>query len=476
MLTRMNHFFQLKKNRKEPLCYAPFNNLLIDQQGKLKICCHNYTYILGIYSENNIDEIWFGENRKKIISQFLNSEIPPSCLNCINSGLNIASPDSKVSDSVKNTSIRFDQYPAQIEFLLDNTCNLNCIMCSPNNSSASSAQATLFKKVFFDDEFIYQLKPFLKNTEFFVFSGGEPFLIPIYSKIWDVIHTDNPGASIYIQTNATILNEQIKQKIKYYKMDIGVSIDSISKELYETIRRNAHFETTFENLDYFIQHTRSLGKRLSLTATPMTLNAHEIPQIVEFCNTKDIKFSLSILEEPLDLAIWALSSAEINKLVVEYKAFHFTSNTNCSVFKENIQSFQNFLELIEKYAQRKTFFETKETEILVDILNKSVSIAENFDSSLQEQINRMNLSKEEKEKMLERSKRLNVLFYNQFSPFFDKSFYFYSLFIRNEISFFINHLLYYNDTVLEKIMDEKMKELSLMFKTKSYDRIIDIDE
>ncbi len=473
-------FFLKNNTRKQgvnPRCYAPFNNLLIDQQGNFKICCHNNTYILGKYPEQSIDEIWFGNKRRTITQEFLDQKIPESCKHCIEKGINENSPDSKIHYSRENKVPTFNNYPHQIEFLLSNKCNLDCIMCANNISSSSSnvQPKPSLKNIIFDEQFIEQLKPYLKKVKYSVFSGGEPFLIPIYEKIWEFIYKNNPKSGIYIQTNASVLNEQIKKKVEKYKMDIGVSIDSVNKESYEKIRRNAKFEKTFENLDFFIKHTESLNKKLTLMTTPMTINALEIPEIVTFCNSREINFSLSILEWPTNLAIWSLSSIEINKIIEKYIKFEIPSNETNPVVLKNDESFYYFKELVEEYANQKKYFEKNQFTIEKNILELCKKNASNFHDDMKDTIEKMNISSDLKKKTLERSELLINKFSELFSAKFSNPYFFYAFFIKTPKLVFIEHLLKFDDQILEKILHEKLNELAYLLQTKSYNRIIDFE-
>lgn len=474
----------IKKNTQKqsinPLCYAPFNNLLIDQQGNFKICCHNNTYILGKYPEQSIDDIWFGNKRKAIIQEFLDQKIPESCKHCIEKGININSPDSKIHYSRENKIPSFNNYPHQIEFLLSNKCNLDCIMCADNISSSSNnihPKSSLRNKktIIFDTLFIEQLKPYLKKVKYSVFSGGEPFLIPIYEKIWEIISKKNPTSTIYVQTNGTILNDKIKEMLSKYRLNIGISIDSLQKNTYETIRRNAHFEKTLSNLNYFIEHSKSIHNNITMMFTPMTINAIEIPNIISFCNSKEINFSLSILEWPVHLAIWSLPSSKIEEIIEKYQTFEIQESSQIPIILKNNKSFRYFKELVEEYARQKRFFEKHQSIIENNILKLCTNAASNFSNEMEATAKQMNLSKELAITINQRSRKLIVKYYELFSTKFSHPEFFYVFFIKTPKPIFIEHLQKYDDALIEKILEEKMDELAFLLQSKSYNRIIDFE-
>lgn len=470
----------MKSNGINPLCHAPFNNLLINQSGEFKICCHNNTYILGKYPEQSIDEIWFGEKRKAIIQEFLDQKIPESCKHCIEKGININSPDSKINYSKNKKTPSFKNYPQQIEFLLSNKCNLDCIMCADNISSSSSyiklvKDKNRTDKIVFDNNFIQQLKPYLKHLKYSVFSGGEPFLIPIYEKIWEFISLNNPKSTIYVQTNGTVLNDKIKNLLSKYHLNIGISIDSFIKKTYESIRRNANFERTMCNLNYFIEHSQSIQSGMTLMVTPMTVNALEIPNMVNFCNTKGIYFSISILEWPKHLAIWSLSSSELMLILENYQNFKNPIDETNPILLKNYKSFRYFKELVEEYAHQKRYFEQHQAIIENNILDISQKIALTIHFDIEEAIEKMNLSSTLKKATLEKSIKLLDRYFKQFSQKFSNPDFFYVFFIKTPKPIFIEHILNYDETAIEKILEEKLDEFAFLLQTKSYNRIIDFE-
>ncbi len=459
--------------KKIVYCYAPFNNLLIDQQGQFRICCHNNTYTLGKYPENTPEEIWFGAQRKAITQQFLKGEIPPSCSPCFRFGLNSNSPDSKITHAAKNKNTAFKNYPLQIEFLLDNNCNLNCVMCATNISSSSTTPyVSTEAPVEFSDTFIELITPFLTHGRYFVFSGGEPFLIPQYFTIWEIISKLNPSAGIYVQTNGTILNDTIKDALKKYKIQIGVSVDSIIPETYEKIRKNAVFNKTFENLEYFIRHTESIKNTLTLMTVPMTLNAHEIPQIIEYCNAKHIYFALSILERPIHLALWTWPSQKLKALLEAYNSFTFKEYPHDRIIQKNISSFNYYKELIKKYMDIKTGNESREKDLKKAITEKAFLIKDNLLSIVQEKLTMITPDKNLSQVLTSRFFQLITKMEKKYAGDFNDGYPIHAIFIIKDIALVLQLMTERNDSEIEKTASANIEEFCLLMQTRSYDRIL----
>src|SRR5205814_4784152 len=97
--------------------------------------------------------------------------------------------------------------PRIMEFCLENTCNLACVMCNSLLSSSIRKNEHLppLKKQY-DEHFADQLIPYIPYLKEAIFSGGEPFLIPLYYKIWEQMLDINPDITICVVTNGSTLN------------------------------------------------------------------------------------------------------------------------------------------------------------------------------------------------------------------------------------------------------------------------------
>ena len=111
----------------------------------------------------------------------------------------------------------------------------------------------------YDDAFVDQLEPFLRNVREAGFAGGEPFLIPIHYRIWDRVAGCNPNMIVMIVTNGTTLNDRVRLIADRLNCVINVSVDSIVKETYESIRQGASLETVLENSRYFSEVMQKKG-------------------------------------------------------------------------------------------------------------------------------------------------------------------------------------------------------------------------
>ena len=354
------------------LCHAPFVSMNFDQSGKITACCYNRKEVLGIYPIINLVEAWKGEQAELFREKFTESTIANGCSLCsiqINAGnyggTRAAGFDryfkqkkESIFDSVlQKFGKKTIDFPKVLEFEIDNTCNLECVMCSGKYSSLIRKNREKLPPTHnpYNDEFVKQLTPFIENAEEIKFLGGEPFITPIYFKIWDLIAEVNPTVKIVITTNATILTKKVKWLFENLNANIVLSIDSLRKETYEKIRINANFDSVVNNIDYYISKAEKLGRNVSMAACPMTVNWEEIPGLSSFCENKKINIYFNTVVDPFDLSLRYFSITKLSEIAKIFKnnfaCLPVISNNNKAAYKGLINQVEGLLNEKKKHLQ-----------------------------------------------------------------------------------------------------------------------------
>jgi MoaA/NifB/PqqE/SkfB family radical SAM enzyme len=218
-----------------------------------------------------------------------------------------------------------NKYPTELTFQLQNNCNYECIMCSGEYSSSicKNRDGKLPPPCVYDDAFIEKIKPFLQHAESCHFLGGEPFLIPIYYKIWDIIREINPECHVSITTNGSIYTKRIEDILTVLpNSSLVVSLDSLVPETYNYIRRRGDLYNVLSNIDKFLKS----NKLKSLAVCPLIQNVYELPNFVNFC-----------AERNLNLWINNVTDIISNPGTSFYKELYengSSENTNNVIFKE----------------------------------------------------------------------------------------------------------------------------------------------
>lgn len=327
------------------LCHAPFVNMNFEQNGDITACCFNRTHVLGKYPDMDLMDIWFSEKADELRRYIDNNDLGGGCEICakqlvagnfMNSrarGFDQQAVDTwdavpeKLSNKLKHG--KWLNMPRTMEFELSNTCNLECVMCHGYFSSTIRKNREHREPMHqaYDDAFVEQLRPFIPYLKEMKFLGGEPFLIDIYYKIWELVAELNPSVNIYITTNATVYNKRVAELLGKLKVNPVISLDSIVSDTYTTIRKNANYDRVMENVASLLEYTHTQGTEMSFAVCPMTLNMNEMPDMVRYCNSKGIRLFFNTVFQPEIYSLRYLPENELRALIESYQAAHLPEGT-----------------------------------------------------------------------------------------------------------------------------------------------------
>jgi radical SAM protein with 4Fe4S-binding SPASM domain len=307
------------------ICYAPFKNMYFNIHGDVAPCWLTFSDPDSII-DKSISEIWNGEKFQNIRNNIIQSDLSRHCSTCENNirNKNFLNALSRAYDNTYKTS----EFPVMMELELDNTCNLECVMC--NGRLSSSIRKNREKKPViespYNEKFINELNGFIPFLEEIRINGGEPFLSNNFYRIIENILKIKPGLKVIIATNGTILNEKVKSTLNKGKFHINLSIDSLKKETYEKIRVNAVFENMMGNFQYFYDYCKAKGSSICILTNPMRNNWREMPDFIEFCNDHNIPVWFNTIQKPKELALWTLNHNELKNIYQVLSEFSFNGN------------------------------------------------------------------------------------------------------------------------------------------------------
>ncbi|OQC46080.1 MAG: molybdenum cofactor biosynthesis protein A [Bacteroidetes bacterium ADurb.Bin028] len=331
------------------VCHAPLRSLYFDMKGNITACCFNRVHIFGKYPQKNIKEIIYNEKREFLQKELCRQNFMYGCQHChkLIEAQNFEGVEAKLYDNLKDQG----NIPSEMVFELDNTCNLACEMCHEGFSSTiAKLKGIEIPAHPYDADFLAQLKEFIPHLKIAKFLGGEPFLINIYYQIWDLILELNPNCKIHLQTNGTVFNEKIESYLRKGRFYIGVSIDSLRKENYEKIRRNANFDKVMENLYRFAEIAKQRNTFINISVCPMIQNWEEITEIVDFCNKNSFFVYFNTVYTP-GFSLRDADEDFLLKIKDYYKNFKFY--TKGIIAKRNLKFFNNLTSQIEDIYNQK---------------------------------------------------------------------------------------------------------------------------
>lgn len=351
-------YLQKRKEKFGTLCQAPFTTMNFNQGGRITVCCANRDYDVGFYPQQSLMEIWNGDKIKKLREEMNNFSFKLGCQQCelmLDSSnyktLKISHYDTESSTKSEgfDDSFKLLKYPYRLDFELSNKCNLECIMCTGVYSSSirkNREKQISLPEVYETDEFFEELKPFLTNASRLNFFGGEPFLIGTYYKIFDYLLEQGLDTLCYVQTNGTIYNDKIGRYLEHLNINLSVSLDAATKEIYEGIRKNAHYDKVIANIEKYKEALDKNNKQFFLSPVVCRENLLDLKNLLDLANKYKAKLYFHHLEYPLVMNIKHVNKEALQRALVQYYSIDSKEYIN-NGYSYNFNAFLDVLKYIK---------------------------------------------------------------------------------------------------------------------------------
>lgn len=165
-----------------------------------------------------------------------------------------------------------DTFPSRLQLESTSRCNAQCIMCSHYYAANDGA-------LDMDERMLSHLEALMPYLDIIIMHGnGEPFVSKMFEPCVETY--SSYGIKLTTNTNLSILLDRHIELINSAFVNIRVSCDACTKEIYEGIRRNLSFETLTENL----RRLRDLcpGVSKTMASVLMRQNIMQLPELVAF--------------------------------------------------------------------------------------------------------------------------------------------------------------------------------------------------
>lgn len=288
-------------------CVLPFNHMNLHPNGNVSICCVAKMFgddsgfskdsqgkMMNIRN-SSISEIFNSHSYNKVRSEMLTGDKPGPCEGCYKiedgGGVSRRISENKRWEKLETPKLEF------LDLRMSNLCNLRCLMCYPDSSSAlapdykkwseklpfitkNSSDHDLFQ--WFNEETIEQILEHKNSLEYLYINGGEPFIMPMHWKFLERLIEEGVAKNIHISynTNGTTYSEDFSNYWKHFKnVTLGVSIDGVD-EHNKFIRYPSDWKVLTENIQHLMNNPHITS--LNLTHTIHWLNAPFIPEFLEW--------------------------------------------------------------------------------------------------------------------------------------------------------------------------------------------------
>ncbi|HEX2926402.1 MAG TPA: radical SAM protein [Ruminiclostridium sp.] len=274
------------KDLKGLFCVKPFVHFDISLDNRAVCCCESWlpgTYN-GCIEDMTLEEMWNSEQmqglRQSVLDgtytycskekcPYLTSEaFPLYTREELQKVVDAEAGSIELEDSLKLVEdfgpwIRrmfegktvMDIFPATYNLVYDETCNLRCPSCRPDNivythGGEYERRLAAHKKLFSDIE-----KNGYENVRgFYVTGAGDPFASSIYrSLLYNFDGSKYPQLKFYIMTNGIMLTPEAWEKMSKIHSNIEsifITMDAATSDTYKKTRVNGDFDRLLKNMEF----------------------------------------------------------------------------------------------------------------------------------------------------------------------------------------------------------------------------------
>jgi hypothetical protein len=307
-------------DKSKTFCILPWIHAATYNDGTALLCCVAKASNLNL-NKSNWSQIWNSSHFAEARLAMLNGREFPACTTCYKEEsagikshrqnenqywykhLDAEYLDGLVDSTRRNG--RVDHDLITLDLRLGNTCNLQCVMCRPQDSSKWVKDAKTLSETLETDarhEWKYKIEnyaaeqfewykdpvfwdDFFENAssiQHIIFGGGEPLYIKEHKSIIEQLVARDLAKNITLRyhTNCTIHNPEIVELWKSFKqVELMLSIDGYDW-VNDYIRRPAKWEVVERNLKLYNDTPDNII--VKVLCTVQALNINWLPEMSEW--------------------------------------------------------------------------------------------------------------------------------------------------------------------------------------------------
>jgi hypothetical protein len=329
-------------------CILPWIHFATRPNGDMRLCCGSNASGAGTnptiglvknesgtpanFGKETPLSAWNNTYMKDVRTTMLEGNIPKSCSKCfieedngvsskrlwetmfwINDGMNIPELVENTNEGVIPEKLRY------LDLRLGHTCNLKCVMCSPNDSSKWVADykkiipitknEEIKKQISWDEDtfnntwyenpvFWKEITDQIPNLRQVYFAGGEPLMIKEHTKFIDTMIESGYSSQIQLRYNSNgilISEDVIKKWEKFRSVRFGFSLDAAG-DRNNYIRYPTEWATVEKNLHRLDNTPDNIS--VSIACAVQVLNIKHIPEFIKWkVGQKFKKINNEVLED-----------------------------------------------------------------------------------------------------------------------------------------------------------------------------------
>lgn len=284
--------------------------------GSIHACCVNDSYPLGRVDQDRLGDVWRGE-RMDALRRAL--ELGDPSLGCMDCALDEAEGRRELSHAAHydRWDGRAGAWPLRLEFAMSNNCNLMCVHCNGELSSAIRSRREGLPPVpdRYGEQFFTDVRDFLEHVEVTAFLGGEPFLGRHARRIWDDMIDIGRPVEVNVTTNGTIWNAQVERYLTELRMNVAISIDSVERGTFEAVRVGAAFDQVRATRDRMFEVVQGYGGAFAINHCLMRENAHQLYRMLADADENGMRVEVIPVSYPARHSVFRVPHPERVALV-----------------------------------------------------------------------------------------------------------------------------------------------------------------
>ena len=179
-------------------------------------------------------------------------------------------------------------FPLQIDFELNYSCNFTCPMCTWNEESTESkGRQTWFDFEVFKEVINDGVSKGLKSIRLNYIN--EPLIRKDIVKFISYAHKAGIIDS-YFSTNGSLLSDElIRNLINSGLLRLQISLDAVTKNTYEKIRTGGNYDQVIKNVLRFLEIRKEMGSKLPtlrVNFVKTDVNKNELDDFIKFWENK----------------------------------------------------------------------------------------------------------------------------------------------------------------------------------------------
>ena len=332
--------------KSKTLCPLPFAGGIVNTDGSVQ-CCSISKEFLGNVNEQSLENILQTSKKlKNIRREMLEGKYPYNCSDCYKkeshlTNISLENVSNRLYHIKALKSSPFKLYKDEHQFELQqvdlrwrNTCNFACVYCDKTFSSVWAqfdGQPDKMTNEAMQETFEF-VKKNIDNLQTIYMAGGEPFLIKENLQIIDLIAEKRPGLLLRINTNLSILNPKIYNKLKNLpNVHWIVSAESTGNK-FNYIRWPGNYNVLVNNL----KKIQLLPHKITINMTWNLLCVANILEFIDDMMSNGIhpnQFVMNFVSNPIEQSVLNITKERRDALILDIMDRKANTNKKFLLYK-----------------------------------------------------------------------------------------------------------------------------------------------